>query len=98
MLVISGETLGKRMGNALAASWSKSPDGLGPHRFVSRTPRGQIVLAVYERHWRPMPQVKQLVMKGVPEWTAWLTTLQNRGADFALSFDGPVAEGMKRDP
>ena len=65
---------------------------------MSHTTGGEIVLEVYEGYWRRMPQVKRLVMKGVPGWTTWLTMLQNGGADFALSFDGPAAEGIKRDP
>lgn len=84
------------MGMAWLHPGARAQTALG--RFVSRTPGYKIVLEVYEGYWWQMPQVKRLVMKGMPRWTTWLTMLQNGGTDFALSFHGPAAEGMKRDP
>jgi hypothetical protein len=44
-----------------------------------------------------MPNIKRIVMKGIPEGTTRLAMLKNGEADFAIALDGPVAEEVKRD-
>jgi peptide/nickel transport system substrate-binding protein len=74
------------------------PIGLGPYQFVSHRPGVEVVLEVYEGHWRQVPHVKRVIMKGVPEGTTRLAMLKQGEADIALALDGPVAEEVKRDP
>jgi peptide/nickel transport system substrate-binding protein len=42
------------------------PIGLGPYKFVRYTPGVELVLEAYEGHWREVPSVKRVIMKGGP--------------------------------
>jgi peptide/nickel transport system substrate-binding protein len=77
--------------------FKKHPIGLGPYKFVSHTPGVAVVLEAYEGHWRQVPHVKRLIMKGVPEGTTRLAMLKKGEADIALVVEGPVAEEVQRD-
>src|SRR6266540_6932263 len=72
--------------------FKKHPIGLGPYKFLSHTPGVEVVLEAYEGYWRQVPQVKRLLMKGVPEGTTRLAMLKKEEADIAIALDGPVAE------
>ena len=77
--------------------FKKHPIGLGPYKFVSYTPGGDLVMEAYEGYWRKMPNIKRLVMKGIPEGPTRLAMLKKGEADYAVALDGPVAEEVKRD-
>ena len=77
--------------------FKQHPIGLGPYKFVSFKPGIELVLEAYEGYWRKRPNVKRIVMKGVPEGTTRLAMLKNGEADLAVALDGPVAEEVKRD-
>jgi peptide/nickel transport system substrate-binding protein len=77
--------------------FKKHPIGLGPFRFVSHTPGVELVLEAYDGHWRKVPHVKRLVMKGVPEGATRLAMLKNGEADIA-GLQGALAEEAQRDP
>jgi len=74
------------------------PIGLGPYKFVRYTPGVEVVLEAYEGHWRQVPSVKRVIMKGVPEGSTRLAMLKRQEADIAFVLDGPIAEEVKRDP
>jgi peptide/nickel transport system substrate-binding protein len=74
------------------------PIGLGPFKFVSHTPGVGLVLEAYEGYWRKVPNLKRIVMRGVPEVTTRLAMLKNGEADLASALQGAVAEEAKRDP
>ncbi|HEY7493390.1 MAG TPA: ABC transporter substrate-binding protein [Candidatus Tectomicrobia bacterium] len=78
--------------------FKKHPIGMGPYKFVSHTPGIELVMEANEGYWRKVPNVKRLVMKGIPEGTTRLAMLKKGEADFAAAMDGPVAEEVKRDP
>jgi peptide/nickel transport system substrate-binding protein len=78
--------------------FKKHPIGLGPYKFVSHTPGVELVLEAYEDYWRKVPNVKRLVMKGIPEATTRLAMLKKGEADFAAALDGEVAEEVRRTP
>jgi peptide/nickel transport system substrate-binding protein len=78
--------------------FKQHPVGLGPYKFVSHTPGVEVVLEAYEGFWRKVPDVKRLIMKGVPEGTTRLAMLKKGEADIAIALDGPVAEEVTRDP
>jgi peptide/nickel transport system substrate-binding protein len=46
--------------------FKKHPIGLGPHKFVSFTPGVGLVLEAFEGCWQKVPNVKRLIIKGVP--------------------------------
>ena len=74
------------------------PIGLGPYRFVSHQPGVEVVFEANTDYWRKMPQVKRLVMRGVPEPATRLAMLKRQEADVAYGVYGAVAEEIQRDP
>jgi len=78
--------------------FQKAPVGLGPYKFVSYTPGGELVLEAYDGYWRKGPNIKRLIMKGVPEGTTRLAMLKTGEADIAFALEGQVAEEVQRDP
>jgi len=78
--------------------FQKAPVGLGPYKFVSYTPGGELVLEAYDGYWRKVPNIKRLIMKGVPEGTTRLAMLKTGEADIAFALEGQVAEEVQRDP
>jgi peptide/nickel transport system substrate-binding protein len=78
--------------------FKKAPVGLGPYRFVSYTPGGDLVLEAFDGYWRKVPNIKRLILKGVPEGTTRLAMLKTAEADIAFAVEGQVAEEIQRDP
>jgi peptide/nickel transport system substrate-binding protein len=58
----------------------------------------EVVLEAYEGHWRQVPSVKRVIMKGVPDGSTRLAMLKRQEADIAFALDGPIAEEVRRDP
>ena len=81
-----------------ADGFQKAPVGLGPYKFVSYTPGGDLVLEAYEGYWRKVPNIKRLIIKSVPEGTTRLAMLKTGEADIAFALEGQVAEAVQRDP
>jgi len=78
--------------------FQKAPVGLGPYKFVSYTPGGDLVLEAYEGYWRKVPNIKRLIIKSVPEGTTRLAMLKTGEADIVFALEGQVAEAVQRDP
>ncbi|HEY7494271.1 MAG TPA: ABC transporter substrate-binding protein, partial [Candidatus Tectomicrobia bacterium] len=78
--------------------FKKHPIGLGPYKFVSHTPGIELALEAYEGYWRKVPNIKQIIMKGIPEGTTRLAMLKKGEADFAVALESSVAEEVRRDP
>ena len=78
--------------------FKKHPVGLGPYKFVSYTPGVELVLEAYDGYWRKVPNIKRLIIKGVPEDTTRLAMLKTGEADIAFAVEGRVAEEVQRDP
>src|SRR5919201_1154493 len=81
-----------------AEGFQKAPVGLGPYKFVSYTPGGDLVLEASEGYWRKVPNIKQLIMKSVPEGATRLAMLKAGEADIAFALEGQVVEAVQRDP
>jgi peptide/nickel transport system substrate-binding protein len=81
-----------------ADGFQKAPVGLGPYKFVSYTPGGDLVLEAYEGYWRKVPNIKRLIIKSVPEGATRLAMLKTGEADIAFALEGQVAEAVQRDP
>jgi len=78
--------------------FKKHPIGLGPYKFVSHAPGVEVVLEAYEGYWRKVPNLKRIVLKGVPEETTRLAMLKRGEADYAAAMGGEVAEEVRRTP
>src|SRR6267142_234132 len=76
----------------------KHPIGAGPYKLVSHAPGVEVVLEAYPGYWRRVPNVKRLVMRGIPDGTTRAAVLKTGEADIAYALDGPDAENVKRDP
>jgi peptide/nickel transport system substrate-binding protein len=81
-----------------AEGFKKHPIGLGPYKFVSYTPGGDLVLEAFGGYWRHSPHIKRLIIKGVPEGTTRLAMLKRQETDFAFGLEGQVAEAVRNDP
>jgi peptide/nickel transport system substrate-binding protein len=81
-----------------ADGFKQHPIGLGPYKFVRYTPGVEVVLEAYEGHWRQVPSVKRVIMKGVPDGSTRVAMLKRQEADIAFALDGPIAEEVRRDP
>jgi peptide/nickel transport system substrate-binding protein len=74
------------------------PIGLGPYKFVSHTPGVEVVLEAYADYWRKVPNIKRIVIRGVPDVTTRLAMLKRQEADFVSALQGAAAEEAMRDP
>src|SRR5215510_6980917 len=77
--------------------FKKHPIGLGPYKFVSFTPGSELVLEAFEGYWRKVPNVKRLIIKGVPEVTTRLAMLKRGEADLGAAMQGAAAEEVQRN-
>jgi peptide/nickel transport system substrate-binding protein len=73
------------------------PIGLGPYKFVSHTPGVEVVLEAYADYWRKVPNIKRIVIRGVPDVTTRLAMLKRQEADFVSALQGAAAEEAMRD-
>ena len=87
---LSSQKISRTVGDE---GFKKHPIGLGPYKFVSYTPGVELVLEAYEGYWRKVPNIKRLILKGVPEDTTRLAMLKSGEADIAFALDGQVAAG-----
>ena len=78
--------------------FKKAPIGAGPYRFVSSTPGVELVLEAFDGYWRKVPAVKRLVFKAVPDAATRLAMLKRGEVDLGFSFDGPLADEIRRTP
>jgi peptide/nickel transport system substrate-binding protein len=81
-----------------ADAFRQRPIGAGPYRFVSQRPGIDVIFEANPKYWRKVPNVKKLVLKGVPDSTTRLAMLKSGETDIALALDGPEAEAVKKDP
>ena len=77
--------------------FKNKPVGLGPYRFVHYKPGIELALEAFPDYWRKPPQVKNLLMKSVPEPTTRLAMLKRREADITYAIYGTLAEEVQRD-
>src|SRR5262249_38933976 len=49
-------------------------------------------------YWRKVPNIKRLIIKGIPEGATRLAMLKSGEADIAFAVEGQVAEEVQRDP
>src|SRR5262245_44573522 len=78
--------------------FKKAPIGAGPYRFVSFTPGVELVLEVFEGHWRKTPTVKRLVFRVIPDQATRLAALKRGEIDIAYFINGELADDLRRAP
>jgi peptide/nickel transport system substrate-binding protein len=75
-----------------------APIGSGPFRFVSYTPRQELVLEAFPRYFRGAPQVRRVVWKVVPEESVAGLALQKGEINHMIVRDPQVYRQLQRDP
>jgi peptide/nickel transport system substrate-binding protein len=80
------------------AGFLEHPIGLGPYKFVSHTPGVEVVLEAFEGYWRKVPNIKRIVIRGIPDVSTRLAMLKRQEADFMSALQGAAAEEAVNDP
>ncbi|MDR7418415.1 MAG: ABC transporter substrate-binding protein [Armatimonadota bacterium] len=75
-----------------------NPIGTGPFRFVSYTPRQEMVLEAFPRYFRGAPQAQRIVWKVVPEESVAALALQKGEINHMIVRDPQVFKQLQRDP
>jgi peptide/nickel transport system substrate-binding protein len=65
--------------------FGRNPIGTGPFAFVERKPREYMKLKAFDRHWRSVPKVAEVILKVVPDDQARMAQIQTGEADIATS-------------
>jgi peptide/nickel transport system substrate-binding protein len=76
----------------------KAPIGAGPYKFVSFQPGVELVLEAFDGYWRKTPNVKRLVLRGIPDESTRAAALKRGEVDVAYYFNGPIAADIRRTP
>jgi peptide/nickel transport system substrate-binding protein len=74
-----------------------NPVGTGPFRFVSYTPRQELVLEAFPQYFRGAPQVQRVVWKVVPEENVASLALQKGEINHMIVRDPQVFKQLERD-
>jgi peptide/nickel transport system substrate-binding protein len=78
--------------------FKQAPIGAGPYKFVKQAAGTELELEAFTDYWRKTPNVKTIVMRGVPEPATRLALLQTGEVDVANQMTGDLLETIRRDP
>ncbi len=78
--------------------FKQKPIGAGPYKFVRQQAGTEIEFEAFTEYWRKVPNVKTLIMKGVPEGATRVALMQTGEADFMNLVPGELLDTVKRDP
>src|SRR5439155_6489883 len=76
----------------------KAPVAAGPFKFVSFQPGVELVLEAFDGYWRKKPNVKRLVIRGIPDEATRAAALKRNEVDIVNLINGPIAEEVQRTP
>jgi peptide/nickel transport system substrate-binding protein len=77
--------------------FKQKPIGAGPYRFVRQQAGTEIEFEAFTEYWRKAPNVKTLLMRGVPEASTRVAGLQTGELDVANQMPGDLLETIKKD-
>ena len=72
------------------------PVGTGPYRFVSLVKDDQMVVEVFDRHWRGAPAIPRIVYKAIPEPFTRTAALRNGEVDLITTVPPTLARELER--
>src|SRR5687768_16227919 len=78
--------------------FKQKPIGAGPFRFVRQQAGSEVEFEAFTEYWRKAPNVKTLLMRGIPEASTRLAGLQTGELDVANQMPGDLLETIKKDP
>ena len=77
--------------------FKQKPIGAGPYAFVKQQAGTEIEFEAFTEYWRKPPNVKTMIMRGIPEASTRLAGLQTRELDVANQMPGDLLETIRRD-
>ena len=77
--------------------FKQKPIGAGPYRFVKQQAGTEIEFEAFTDYWRKAPNVKSLIMRGVPEAATRFAGLQTGELDVANQMPGDLLDTIKKD-
>ncbi|MBI3966437.1 MAG: ABC transporter substrate-binding protein [Chloroflexi bacterium] len=78
--------------------FKQKPIGAGPYKLIRQTAGTELELEAFADYWRKTPNVKTLIIKGVPEGATRVALLQTGEADFINLIPGELLNVIKSDP
>jgi peptide/nickel transport system substrate-binding protein len=77
--------------------FKQKPIGAGPYKFVSQQAGTEIQFEAFTDYWRKTPNVKTIIMKGIPETATRLAGLQTGEFDVANQMSGDLIDAIRKD-
>jgi peptide/nickel transport system substrate-binding protein len=77
--------------------FKQKPIGAGPYRFVRQQAGNEVELEAFTDYWRKPPNVKTVIMRGIPEVSTRLAGLQTGDLDVANQMTGDLLETIRKD-
>ncbi len=78
--------------------FKQKPVGAGPYKFVSAQPGVELVLESFDKYWRKKPNVKNVVMRSVPDVDSRALMIKTGEADIAAALESVAAQGLIDNP
>lgn len=72
--------------------------GTGPYKFDSWIPNQEVTLIKNEQYWGKVPQIDQVIYKGIPEAKTQIMMLKNGELDMARLLPADQVAELKSDP
>jgi peptide/nickel transport system substrate-binding protein len=77
--------------------FKQNPIGAGPFRFVKMTAGLELEMEANPEYWRKPPNIKTLVIKGIPEISTRVAMLKTGEIDAAHQLQGELLHALKKD-
>jgi peptide/nickel transport system substrate-binding protein len=77
--------------------FKQAPIGAGPYRLTRQQPGTEIELEAFPDYWRKVPNVKTVVIKGVPEMATRVALLKTGEIDAAFALQGELLDAMIKE-
>jgi len=77
--------------------FKNAPIGAGPYKFVKQQAGTEVELEAFTDYWRKVPNVKTLIMRGVPEGATRVALLQTGEVDVANLIPGELLDTVRAD-
>ncbi len=77
--------------------FKQKPIGAGPYKLVRQQAGSEIELEAFTDYWRKVPNIKTIIMKGVPEGSTRVALLQTGEADQSNLIPGELLDTVKRE-
>jgi peptide/nickel transport system substrate-binding protein len=78
--------------------FKQQPMGAGPYRFVRQSAGTEVEFEAFSEYWRKSPNIKTLLMRGVPEGATRVALLQTGEADVANLIPGELLDTVRQNP